>query len=151
MQGTLQIISSVPGYHMKTYVLIALAGMIVAKRSDAQSNVRIRGEAGGEVTRAWHARAARLAPRIPGLDSSLRARVQISGDSAQRIAMNDFEWRGRVTSVEVDEEDARVFWDVKIAPDSSDQTLVRYRVDAVNGGILGIREFTGIRGLVRRP
>ena len=136
---------------MKAYVLIALAGMIAAKRSDAQSNVRIRGEAAGEVTHASHARAARLATRIPGIDSVLRARIQISGDSAQRIAMNDFEWSGRVTSVEIDEDDARIFWDVKIAPDSSDQTLVRYRVDAVTGGILGIREFTGIRGLVRRP
>jgi uncharacterized membrane protein YkoI len=75
--------------------------------------------------------------------------LAVSGDSAQRIALNDFDWRGRVSSVEVDEDDARIYWDVKIVPDSAAETIVRYRVDATSGGILGIREFTGIKGLAR--
>ena len=104
---------------------------------------------GGDVARVD---ASRLSTRIPGVDAALRARVQVSGDSAQRIAMSDFDWRGRVSSVEIDEEDTRVYWDVKIVPDSSAQTIVRYRVDAGTGGILDIREFSGIRGLkIRKP
>jgi uncharacterized membrane protein YkoI len=95
--------------------------------------------------------ASRLTTRIPGVSAEYAARVRIGGDSAQRIALGDFAWRGRVTSIEIDEEDARVYWDVKIVPDSSQQTIVRYRVDASSGGILGIREFTGVRGLARRP
>jgi uncharacterized membrane protein YkoI len=124
-------------------VLLALA----AKRSDAQSKVHY---SGGDVTRSARGDAGRLATRIPGVDDDQRARLQVSGDSAQRIAMNDFAWRGRVSSVEIDEEDARLFWDVKIVPDTSQQTIIRYRVDATNGGILGIKEFSGVRTLVRR-
>ena len=68
------------------------------------------------------------------------------------VTMEDFgRWRGRVSSLELDEEDARLFWDVKIVPDATRETLVRYRVDATSGGIIAIREFTGIRGLARRP
>ena len=56
-----------------------------------------------------------------------------------------------MSSIEIDEEDSRVFWDVKILPDANLQTIVRYRVDAANGGIMSIKEFTGLRGLARRP
>lgn len=52
-----------------------------------------------------------------------------------------------MSSIEIDEEDARLYWDVKIIPDSVRRTIVRYRVDAVSGGILSIREFTGVGGL----
>jgi uncharacterized membrane protein YkoI len=109
------------------------------------------GVAGGEVTRSRpQIDEGRLARRIPGIDAQ-HGSVRVGGDSAQRIAMADYEWRGRVTSVEFDEEDARSFWDVKIVPDSSRGTLVRYRIDASSGGILDIREFTGIRGVAARP
>jgi uncharacterized membrane protein YkoI len=131
---------------MKARVLTTLAVMALADPLEAQrTRVTV---SGGDVARAD---AMRLSTRIPGVAAELRARVQVSGDSAQRIAMNDFAWKGRVSSVEVDEEDTRVFWDVKIVPDVSQQTIVRYRVDATSGGILGIREFTGVRGLARRP
>ncbi|HYC52625.1 MAG TPA: hypothetical protein VEB19_16050 [Gemmatimonadaceae bacterium] len=109
-------------------------------------------ESTGEVSRKAVGKGdvSRLAPRVPGLPAEMRARLQVSGDSAQRIALHDFDWRGRVSSIEVDEDDVRVFWDVKIVPDSTSGTLVRYRVDGRTGGILEIREFTGIRGLARR-
>ena len=129
-------------------LLVAVALLVIAKRSDAQ----IVRESGGEVTRGKSpGDSSRLATRIPGLDGDLRGRVRVSGDSAQRIALADFDWRGRVSSVEIDEEDTRVFWDVKIVPDSRAQTIVRYRVDAATGGIMNIKEFTGLRGLARRP
>jgi uncharacterized membrane protein YkoI len=105
----------------------------------------------GDVESGNRARVARLATRIPGVSAEYAGRVRVTGDSAQRIAMSDFAWRGQVSSIELDEEDSRVYWDVKIVPDSSQQTIIRYRVDAASGGILGIREFTGIRGLARRP
>jgi hypothetical protein len=104
---------------------------------------------GGEVSRG-RVDATRLSRRIPSVDADRRARVLVGGDSAQRIAMTDFAWRGRVASVELDEEDARVFWDIKIIPDSSSTTIVRYRVDARGGGIMGIREFGGLR-FARKP
>ena len=128
--------------------MTAIVTLAVASRSDAQSR-----EVGGEVSRSRPARVdpARLSARIPGVDSTMRARVRVPGDSAQRIALDDFEWRGRVISLEVDEEDSRVFWDVKIVPDSSQSTVVRYRVDAATGGIMNIKEFTGLHGLARRP
>jgi uncharacterized membrane protein YkoI len=108
---------------------------------------------GGEVSRSPTAGdSARLAPKLPGLTPELAARVVVNGDSAQRIAMHDFNWRGRVASVELDEEESRLYWDVKIVPDSTRSVIVRYRVDAANGGILGIREFTGLGGLlIRKP
>jgi uncharacterized membrane protein YkoI len=119
--------------------------IVPAERSEAQGVVR---QSDGSISRS-HARgdAARLFARLPGLSSDLRARIRVSGDSAQRIALSDFEWKGRVNSVEIDEEDTRLYWDVKIVPDSIARTIVRYRVDAVTGGILSIREFTGIAGL----
>lgn len=121
---------------------------LAASNADAQKTMML---SGGEVARAGDrsADAERLASRIPGVDAGLRARVHIGGDSAQRIAIRDFEWRGRVASVEFDEEDDRVFWDVKIVPDTSARTIVRYRVDAATGGILGIKEFGGVAGLAR--
>jgi uncharacterized membrane protein YkoI len=136
---------------MKTSVLLTLAvgALALTSPADAQTTTRVFG---GEVSRANTARVdvSRLANRIPGVDAERRARIRVGGDSAQRIAMNDFGWSGRVSSVEIDEEDSRIFWDVKIVPDTSQQTIVRYRVDAAAGGILAIKEFSGIRGLARR-
>jgi uncharacterized membrane protein YkoI len=134
---------------MKACLFLALAILALAKRSDAQSKVRM---SGGEVTRSSAARPdpSRLASRIPGVEGERSGRIQVSGDSAQRIAMSDYAWKGRVSSVEIDEEDTRVFWDVKIVPDTSQMTIVRYRIDAASGGILSIKEFSGISGLARR-
>jgi uncharacterized membrane protein YkoI len=133
---------------MKARILLTLATLALANQSDAQTRVRV---SGGEVSRtSARVDVARLSARIPGVDSGRREQIHVSGDSAQRIAMNDFAWRGSVTSVEFDEQDARVFWDVKILPDTSQQTIIRYRIDATNGGILDIKEFSGIRGLARR-
>jgi uncharacterized membrane protein YkoI len=130
-------------------LLLALTLAAVANRSEAQTRVRV---SGGDVSRsAARGDPSRLGP-VPGIDADLRARLRVGGDSAQRIALNDFEWRGHVTSIEIDEEDARLYWDVKIVPDSGTGTIVRYRVDATNGGILSIKEFTGIKGLrIRKP
>lgn len=120
-------------------LVMALA---TATRVDAQRpRVTV---SGGDVSRVD---SGRLSPRIPGVEPELRGRVRVSGDSAQIIALTDFDWRGRVSSVEIDEEDTRVFWDVKIVPDTSRQTIIRYRIDAGSGGIIGIKEFTGVRGL----
>jgi uncharacterized membrane protein YkoI len=133
---------------MKARLLLTLVVLALAKRSDAQTKYRI---AGGEVSRSSErVDVTRLSTRIPGMDASHREHVHVSGDSAQRIAMGDFDWRGSVSSIEFDDQDARVFWDVKIVPDSSLQTIIRYRIDATNGGILDIKEFSGIRGLARR-
>lgn len=122
-------------------VAMAMAILTAARAEAQRERVTV---SGGDVSRVD---SGRLSPRVPGVDESLRARVHIGGDSAQRIALSDFDWRGRVSSVEIDEEDSRVFWDVKIVPDSSRQTIVRYRIDAASGGIIGIREFSGVRGL----
>jgi len=129
---------------------LALVTLVVTPLRGQRTRVNL---SGGEVaaSRPNRGDAARLAPRIPGIGPDVKARIRVSGDSAQRIAMNDFEWRGRVSSVEIDEEDARLFWDVKIVPDSTRETIVRYRVNATSGGILDIKEFRGIRGLPRRP
>jgi uncharacterized membrane protein YkoI len=132
---------------MKTCLGLILATLALAQGAGAQQKrVTI---AGGEVARNLAVRAdlSRLSSRIPGVDAETRARIRVSGDSAQRIAIADYDWKGRVHSVEVDEEDSRLFWDVKIIPDTSSQTIVRYRVDAATGGILSIREFGGVRGL----
>ena len=93
----------------------------------------------------------RLAPRVPAVPELLRPRVLVSGDSAQRLALVDFDWRGHALSVELDEGDGRVFWDVKVVPDRTRGTIVRYRVDATVGGIIDIREFHGVRGIAGRP
>ena len=133
---------------MKARILVTLAMIALANRSEAQTRMRF---SGGEVSRSSaRVDVTRLSTRVPGVDGGLRDQIHVSGDSAQRIAMNDFEWRGKVSSIEFDEADARVFWDVKIVPDTSQQTIVRYRVDATNGGILDIKEFSGVRGLARR-
>ena len=130
----------------KALAFMTLALLVIAARRGSAQRVTI---SKGEVSRPGRVDTTRLVNRIPGVDDELRARLRVSGDSAQRIAMHDFEWKGRVSSVEIDEDDARVFWDVKIVPDTSVQTIVRYRVDATNGGILSIKEFTGIPGLAR--
>jgi uncharacterized membrane protein YkoI len=129
-------------------VIVALVTLASDQAFAQRSRVAV---SGGDVasSRALRRDTARLAG-IPGLPAELRARLRVGGDSAQRIALDDFDWRGRVSSVEVDEQDARLFWDVKIIPDSMRGTIVRYRIDATNGGVLDIREFTGIRGLARR-
>ena len=135
---------------MKASLGFILATLAMAQSATAQQKrVTI---AGGEVARnaAMRADLSRLSGRIPGVDAATRARIGVSGDSAQRIAITDYDWKGRVHSVEIDEEDSRLFWDIKIIPDTSSQTIVRYRVDAATGGILSIREFGGIRGLARR-
>ena len=136
---------------MKAPFLQTLALVLVVAEPLLAQRARVN-VSGGEVARAPREDASRLATRIPGIDAELRARLQVGGDSAQRIAMDDFAWKGRVSSVEIDQEDARVFWDVKIVPDSGQQTIVRYRVDATNGAILGVKQFTGVRGLIiRKP
>lgn len=89
---------------------------------------------GGEVV-------SRMSARVPGVSAEQRARLRVSGDSAQRLALADYAWKGRVISLEIDEEDTRLYWDVKIEPDAKPGTVVRYRVDATNGGILSIKEF----------
>jgi uncharacterized membrane protein YkoI len=130
---------------MKALILFILALVAVAPPVAAQGT-RVT-MSGGDVALTD---ASRLATRIPGMDAELRARVRVTGDSAQRIALDDFHWKGRVSSVEIDEEDARTYWDVKIVPDSSHQTIIRYRVDALSGGIMSIKEFSGVRGLAKR-
>jgi uncharacterized membrane protein YkoI len=112
--------------------LVTLAVLGVAAPLGAQATRQYA--SGGEVV-------SRLATRIPGVSHEQKARVRVGGDSAQRIALHDFAWKGRVVSVEIDEQDARLFWDVKVEPDSNPRAIIRYRVDATNGGILGIREF----------
>ena len=130
------------------YLVTALV-LVLANRSEAQ---RVARESDGALARpASRADASRLFARVPGLSDEIRARVRVSADSAQRIALSDFDWRGRVNSVEFDEEDSRLYWDVKIVPDSIPHTIVRYRVDAISGGILSIREFTGVAGLAKKP
>jgi uncharacterized membrane protein YkoI len=131
---------------MKPFLTLGLLTLVAAPLSGQRVTV-----SGGEVSRTFRADASRLAARIPGVDSAYAARVRVSGDSAQRIALHDFDWRGRVSSVEIDEQDTRLFWDVKIVPDTSDRTIIRYRVDAITGGVLGIKQFAGVRGLARRP
>lgn len=106
--------------------------------------------AGGDVALDRGTRE-RLASRVPAVPEGMRARVLVSGDSAQRLALGDFDWRGHALSVELDDADGRVFWDVKIVPDRTRGTIVRYRVDATVGGIISIREFHGIRGVAGRP
>ena len=136
---------------MKARILLTLALMLVVAEPLLAQRARVN-VSGGEVSRSAWGDVSRLATRIPGIDDELRARMQVGGDSAQRLAMNDFAWKGRVSSVEIDEEDARLFWDVKIVPDSGQQTIMRYRVDATNGAILGVKQFTGVRGLIiRKP
>ena len=131
----------------KTLAFVTLALLVMTARRASAQRVMV---SKGEVSRPGRVDTTRLVSRIPGVEDELRARMRVSGDSAQRIAMHDFEWKGRVSSVEIDEDDARVYWDVKIVPDTSAQMIVRYRVDATNGGILSIKEFTGIPGLARR-
>ena len=116
--------------------LVTLAVLGVAAPLGAQSPRVVASTSGGEVV-------SRMSRRVPGVAEEYKARVRVSGDSAQRVALGDFAWKGRVTSVEIDEQDTRVFWDVKIEPDANPRAILRYRVDATNGGILGIREFPG--------
>lgn len=117
-----------------TLAVVAVAAPTVG--SGAQAPRMVASASGGEVV-------SRTTSRVPGVPSEYKARLRITGDSAQRIALDDFAWKGRVVAVDIDEQDARVFWDVKIAPDSDTRMIVRYRVDAGSGGILGIREFPG--------
>ena len=116
--------------------LVTLAVLVAAAPLGAQSSRLTASSSGGDVV-------SRMAARIPGVSEEHRARLRVGGDSAQRIALGDFAWKGRVVSIEIDEQDARLFWDVKIEPDATPRTIVRYRVDATNGGILGIKEFPG--------
>lgn len=138
---------------MKPSIALVVALLTVAGEDALAQRPRVT-ISGGEVAsgRAVRRDETRLARMIPGLAPEQQARLRISGDSAQRIALEDFAWRGHVSSIEIDELDSRLFWDVKIVPDSTQGTILRYRIDATNGGILDIREFTGIRGLARtRP
>ena len=137
---------------MKPSIVVVVALVTLAHEEAFAQRARVIVSGGAVVSnRALRKEAWRLAPHIPGLAEDLRARLRITGDSAQRIALDDFEWRGRVSSVEVDEQDSRLYWDVKIVPDSTHGTILRYRIDATSGGILDIREFTGVRGLARKP
>jgi hypothetical protein len=122
-----------------TAMLVLLASTAAAQTTVSYST--------GSVARAPDPR--RLATQVPVPDASRRERARVSGDSAQRLAMHDMDWRGRVLSVELDE-DERLYWDVKIAPDSAPRTILRYRVDAGTAGIIGIREFTDVGRLARR-
>lgn len=90
--------------------------------------------------------AAQSTTHVAGGDVSFTRRARVDRDSARRVALTDFGARGRVTSVDLDSADARVFWDVTIVP-AHTRRIVRYRVDAVGGGILDIREFGGTRGV----
>jgi hypothetical protein len=133
---------------VRTILTLGL-GLLVARPLSARQ-VTV---SGGDVSRpSARVDVLRLSTRIPGIDSAFLARVRVSGDSAQRLAMHDYEWKGRVSSVEIDEDAGRVVWDVKIVPDSSAQTIVRYRIDALTGGIANVREFAGVPGLrIRKP
>ena len=137
---------------MKPSVVLVVALVTLAGQEARAQRTRVS-VSGGDVASSTPIRREtwRLAANVPGLAEDVRARLRVSGDSAQRIALDDFSWRGRVSSVEIDEQDARLFWDVKIVPDSTRGTIVRYRIDGATGGILDIREFTGIRGLGRTP
>lgn len=95
--------------------------------------------------------ASRLSTLAPELHPDLKARVQVACDSAQRIALSDFDWKGRVRHVGIAEEDARVFWDVRIVPDSARAAEIRYRVDAASGGILSINELPSPSRTRRSP
>ncbi|MGH7677853.1 MAG: PepSY domain-containing protein [Gemmatimonadaceae bacterium] len=132
----------------RTIMTLGLALLVARPLSARQVSV-----SGGDVSRRpARVDVSRLSTRIPGLDSAFRDRVRIGGDSAQRLAMDAHAWQGRVSSVEVDEDQGRVIWDVKIVPDSNAQTILRYRVDAQTGGIVGVRAFAGVRGLrIQKP
>jgi hypothetical protein len=136
---------------MKPLILLLLAVSVLPGERLSAQRARVTISGGDVVPGRRVVDSARLAPRIPGVPADAAARIRVGGDSAQRIALDDFGWKGRVSSVEIDEADARVFWDIKIVPDSLRATIVRYRVDAASGGIIEIKEFTGIRGLARRP
>lgn len=112
-------------------VALLVLGALAAAATSGAAQAKER-TSGGEVSldRLTRVEASRLSRQIPGVDSEQAAFVRVGGDSAQRIALADYGWRGRVMSVEFDAADGRVFWDVKIVPDSSARTVVRYRVDA---------------------
>lgn len=77
---------------MKTRMLLTLAlPLVVSGPLDAQpARVSVR----QLVSRDARGDDSRLATQIPGIDAALRARLRVGGDSAQRIAMNDFAWEG---------------------------------------------------------
>ena len=83
-----------------TLVLLAVTLLVIAKRSDAQI---VRESAGDVSGGGGKADASRLASRVPGVSWEFRSRVRVGGDSAQRIALADFDWHGRVSSHEIDE------------------------------------------------
>lgn len=112
---------------------VTLAALAVVPPALAQTAPPARSTSDGEVL-------TRTTRRIPAVPEEHKARLRVGGDSAQRIALADFAWRGRVLSVEIDEQDARLFWEVRIEPDVPPRAMIRYRVDATNGGILGITE-----------
>lgn len=117
--------------------LVTLALLVVpTAHAAAQAPRQVVASSGGEVV-------SRTTRRIPGVPYEYKDRLRVGGDSAQRTALADFGWKGRVISLEFDDQDARIFWDVKIEPDANTRTIIRYRVDATNGGIIGIKEFPG--------
>lgn len=140
-----------PETHMTQIILVLTALAVLVTSPAGAQRTRVNVSNGDVALAPRRGDIGRLAPRIPGIAAELAARIRVGGDSAQRIALEDFGWNGRVSSLELDEEDTRLFWDVKIVPDATRETLVRYRVDATSGGIIEIKEFTGIRGLARRP
>ena len=140
-----------PEAHMTHTILVLAALAVLVSTPAGAQRTRVNVSNGDVALAPTRGNAARLAPRIPGIAPDLAARIRVGGDSAQRIALEDFGWKGRVSSLELDEQDARLFWDVKVVPDATRETLMRYRVDATTGRIMEIKEFTGIRGLARRP
>src|SRR5688572_12968579 len=92
-------ILSPPQEGVMRLVVISMLVLAAAPLS-AQARVSF---SGGEVARAADVR--RLTRQVPIPDAARRERARVSGDSAQRVAMDDFAWRGRVVSVELDESD----------------------------------------------
>ena len=73
---------------------------------------------------------------------SLANSVKISGDSAMAIARRNADW-GEVSSAELNTEDKRLVYDVKVLNKSKRATQVR--IDAMSGEIVENKQYGGLK------
>lgn len=132
---------------MKQFIVLSLAGVLAAagtaRAQSATDSTHTMKRAG---TADSTGKRVNLKVKV---DANVASSAKVSADSAQAIALAQVPEGGKVNSGEMQMEDGKLVYDVRVVPNGK-KTSRLVRVDAMSGEIVKDKQYGGVKGVVKK-